>query len=188
MTKETVLDDMISKIIGVQKAKKNRLHLDPTVSEKVDDILYHAQISKDLEDKLKKIKVSDLDVKNYYSSNKEYRTAQILLRVKAEASSKEISQTKKVAQELAKRAKKSPSDFGKLANRYTQTGNAKTGGDMGFQPPTRYAPEYYAAIKGRPVDHITGPVRSQFGFHIIKVLGVKEFKDINLGIYKKINL
>ena len=186
VSKESVLDDMISKVIGVQRAKKNKLHLDPTVNEKIEDILYHAQISKDLEGKLQKIKVSDLDVKNYYKKNKEYRTAQVLLRVKAEATKKEVSQTRRVAEEIYKKAKASPDDFGKLANKYTQTGNAKTGGDMGFQPPSRYAPEYFSAINGQSAGHITKPVRTQFGFHIIKILGVKEFKDINLGVYKKI--
>lgn len=186
VTKEKVLNDLIARKIGIQKAKKANLSSDPTVKEKLNDILYHAQISKDLEDELQKIKVSDLDVKNYYNKHKEYRTAQILLRTKAEASAKDLNDTLVVANEIYGKAKESPDKFGEFANRYSQTGNAKTGGDMGFQPPTRYAPEYFEAITGRKPGYITPPVKSQYGFHIIKILGVKAFKDINLGIYKKI--
>ena len=186
VTKKKVLDDLIARIIGVQKAQKNRLDRDPTVVEKMEDILYHAQISKDLEREFKKIKVSDLDVKNYYNQNQEYRTAQILLRVKVDASKRNTSKILKVAQEIYHKVKAEPDRFGEFANRYTQTGNAKTGGDMGFQPPVRYAPEYFAAIKQKKPGYISPPVKTQYGFHIIKILGVKKFKNINLGMYKKI--
>lgn len=48
------------------------------------------------------------------------------------------------------------------------------------------APEYFQAIKGKPNDFITPPVRTQFGYHIIKVLAKKDFDTINMGQYKKI--
>lgn len=186
VTKQKVLNDLISRIVGVQRAKQNKLDQDPTVAEKMADILYHAQISKDLEGELKKIKITNLDVKNYYNKNKEYRTAQILLRVKVDASPEEVNKTFKVSQEIYAKVKESSDKFGEFANRYSQTGNAKTGGDMGFQTPVRYAPEYFAAINGQKTSYITPPIRTQYGFHIVKVLGVKKFKDINLGLYKKI--
>ncbi|MCY4644585.1 MAG: peptidylprolyl isomerase [Bacteriovoracales bacterium] len=185
VTKKKVLDDLVSKAIGVQIAKKNKLDRDPIVVEKIEDILYHAQISKDLENQLKKIKVSDIDVKNYYKKNKEYRTAQILLRTKANATPKEINKTLRVAQEIRAQVVKNPDKFGELANKYSQAGNSKTGGDMGFLPPMRYAPQYFSAINGQKIGHITSPIKTQFGFHIVKILGIKKFKDINLGVYKK---
>ena len=186
VTKQQVLNDFISRIIGIQRAKKNKLEKDPTVVEKIEDILYHAQISKDLEGKLQKIKVTDLDVKQYYNENKEYRTAHILLRLKVDANAEDANNTLTVAQEIYTKVKEAPNKFGEFANRYSQTGNAKNGGDMGFQPPTRYTPEYFAAIKGKKIGHITPPFKTQYGLHIVKVLAVKKFKDINLGIYKKI--
>ena len=186
VTKQKVLNDLISRIIGVERAKKNKIAQDPVILEKIEDILYHAQISKDLENKLKKIRITNQDVKHYYRQNKEYRTAQILLRVKADASPEEVNKTLKIAQEIYAKVKKSPDQFSEFANRYSQSGNAKTGGDMGFQTPMRYAPEYFAAIKGKKIGHLSPPVRTQYGFHLIKMLSVKKFKDINLGIYKKI--
>ena len=41
--------------VGIQKAKKNKLDQDPVFRNKMLDIMYHAQVSKDLEDKLKDI-------------------------------------------------------------------------------------------------------------------------------------
>ena len=57
---------------------------------------------------------------------------------------------------------------------------------MGFFTAYSLSPEYFDAINGKSAKYISPPVRSQFGFHVIKILGVKKFKDINLGAYKKI--
>lgn len=186
VTKQGVLDDLIARRVGIQKARAAKLETDPIVLEKIEDIIYNAQVSKDLEGELAKIKVSDLDAKNYYKVNPEYRTAQILIRVKAVPDKGEIENAYKVASEIYQKVKNNPDAFGQFANKFSQTTNRVNGGDMGYQPAVRYAPEYYAAINGKKVNFISPPVKSQFGFHVIKVLGVKEFKDVNLGIYKKI--
>ena len=186
VTRESVLDNLIHKKLGVQKAKKNNLDEDPIVKEKLNDVLFNAQISKDLEGKLQKIEVKESDIKNYYKTHPEYRTAHILLRVRAKPSTAELKaaldQTKKIYQELLKK----PEMFAELANRYSQASTGPNGGDMGFQPAVRLAPEYYNAVKGKKPDTIIPPVRTQFGFHIIKVLAVKEFDEINQPLYKKI--
>ena len=186
LTKKKVLNDLIARKVGIQKARRNRLEKDSAVKEKINDILYHAQISKDLESSLQKIKVSDIDVKNYYNEKKEYRVAQILLRVKAEESPENTDKIFKTTLEIHKKIQADPEKFAEFANRYSQTGAAKTGGDIGFQPPNRYPPKFFAAINGKKPGYITPPFKTPFGFHIVKILGVKEFKDINLGLYKKI--
>src|SRR6476469_994423 len=73
ITKEVSLQDLIKRELGIQKAKKTGLDKDPTVIARQEDILYHAQISKDLENEFKKITVTDEDVKKYYETegNKE---------------------------------------------------------------------------------------------------------------------
>lgn len=186
VTKQSVLEDLIARIVGIQKAEQAKLAAEPAVEEKIQDILYNAQVSRDLEGELAKIEVSDEDVEKYYKENKEIRTAQILLRVKANPKPDDVNQILKAALKIRRDLDKDPNKFAELANKFSQVSARKNGGDMGFNAPVRYAPEYFSAIKGKPVGHITQPVRSQFGFHIIKVLGVKDFKDINKGVYKKI--
>lgn len=187
VTKEKVLDDLISRILGIQKAKAGKLDKDPVVVSKLEDILYHAQISKDLEDKLKKIpEISDGEVKDFYSKNKEYRTAHILYRVRAQPTPDEVKKAFEQSNAIYAELQKNPDKFAELANKYSQITTAPTGGDIGFQPSTRLAPEYFEAINGKQVGFISKPVRSQFGFHIIKILGVKEFDKISKDMYKKI--
>tara|TARA_R110002049_G_scaffold190001_1_gene358616 strand:- start:586 stop:1410 length:825 start_codon:yes stop_codon:yes gene_type:complete len=186
VTKEKVLNDLINRELGIQRAKKNKLESDPIVKEKMQDILYHAQISKDLEDQLQKIVVSDDEVKKYYEKFPEYRTAHILFRMRAVPSKPETEEALKQAMKVYETLKQSPDKFSELANKYSQTTTADTGGDIGFQPKTNLAPEYYEAINGKKVGSIIPPVRSQFGYHIIKILAQRDFKSINTAFYKKV--
>ncbi len=186
VTKDKVINDMINKVLGIQRAKKAKLDQDKVVKDKMEEVLYHAQISKDLEPRLSKIVVTDEDVKNYYRTHPEYRTAHILLRVKASPSKNQAMAAQAKALEIYNTLKKAPEKFGELANRYSQSSTAPGGGDMGFQPAIRMAPEYFKAIKGKPDNYITSPVRSQFGYHVVKVLSKKDFSAINSTLYKKI--
>ena len=186
ITKEVSLQDLINRELGIQKAKKTGLDKDPVVVAKQEDILYHAQISKDLEGEFKKITVTDEEFKKYYDDNKEYRTAHILYRLRAEPTPEEVKDAFSQSMDIYATLEKNPEDFAKMANKFSQTSAAPVGGDLGFQPPTRLAPEYFEAIKGQKVGFITKPVRSQMGYHVIKILGDKSFDQIDKNLYKKI--
>ncbi len=186
VTKKKVLNDIINRVLGIQRAKNKNLQNDPVVKEKMEDVLYHAQISKDLEPQLKKIVVTDEDIKKYYASKPEYRTAHILFRVRAKPEKNEALAAQKKAMEVYMTLKQNPDKFAELANRYSQSSTAANGGDMGFQPAVRMAPEYFKAINGKPDGYITSPVRTQFGYHVVKLLAKKDFSSINTALYKKI--
>ncbi len=186
VTKKKVLNDMVNRVLGIQRAKSKKLTNDPVVKEKMEDVLYHAQISKDLEPQLKKIVVTDDDVKKYYSANPEYRTAHILFRVRAKPDKNEALAAQKKSMEVYESLKQNPDKFAELANRYSQASTAPNGGDMGFQPAIRMAPEYFNSVNGKPDNYVTPPIRTQFGYHIIKVLSKKDFGSINTALYKKI--
>lgn len=186
ITKEVSLQDLINRELGIQRAKKTGLDKEPSVISRQEDILYHAQISKDLEGEFAKISVSDDEVKKYYDENKEYRTAHILYRLRAEPTEDEVRAAYTQSMEIYTQLQKSPDEFAKMANKYSQTSAAPVGGDLGFQPPTRLAPEYFEAIKGQKVNFISQPVRTQMGYHIIKILGVKSYDQIDKNLYKKI--
>lgn len=186
VTKEKVLYDIINREIGVEKAKQEKLQDDPVVKAKMEDVLYHAKISKDLEKKLQGITVTDKEAQDYYAHNKEYRTAHILFRIRVTPEKAETEEAMKKALEVYKELKAKPQLWPELANKYSQSSTAPSGGDMGYVPAVKYAPEYFKAINGKPNGYISPPVRTQFGLHIIKVLGVHEWKEVDPAIYKKI--
>lgn len=186
VTKEKILDDLINRELGIMRAESSNLDEEPIVKKKMQDVLYHAQVSKDLEPKLKKIVVTDEEVERYYKSHPEYRTAHILFRLEAVPEIEQAKAAQDKAREVYAQLKENPDKFAELANRYSQSSTAANGGDIGFQPAVRLAPEYFEAIKGKNVGHITSPVRTQFGYHIIKILAKKDFESVNTTLYKKI--
>ena len=66
-------------------------------------------------------------------------------------------------------------DFADLARQYSEDiGSAQEGGELGWTTPGQMVPAFEAATAETAVDQISQPVRSQFGWHIIKVEGRRE--------------
>jgi peptidyl-prolyl cis-trans isomerase SurA len=66
-------------------------------------------------------------------------------------------------------------DFGDLAREFSEDiGSAQEGGELGWTVPGQLVPEFEAAMGNTPVDGISDPVRTQFGWHIVKVEGRRD--------------
>jgi peptidyl-prolyl cis-trans isomerase C len=64
-------------------------------------------------------------------------------------------------------------DFAALAKKYsTDPGSKDKGGDLGWAPSTQYVPEFAKAVTEMKVGEFR-LVSTQFGWHIIKLLGTK---------------
>lgn len=183
---ENSLNDLIDRIIGIQNAKKAKMHKNPEVVKKMNDVVYHAYISEELTPKLKAIKITEKMIKDYYKKYPEYKTSQILLRLKTNPSPEDVGSAMELANKIAAEAKKNVKNFSELAKKYGQTTSALTGGDMGYQPKARLSPEYYEAIKGKKTNSVTNPFRTQYGIHVVLVTGKKEYKQIDKNLYEKI--
>ncbi len=61
-------------------------------------------------------------------------------------------------------------DFAVVAADVSNDGSAQAGGDLGCADPSRYVPEFADALVALAVDEQSGPVESQFGFHVIQRL------------------
>ena len=66
-------------------------------------------------------------------------------------------------------------DFGELAQEYSEDiGSAQEGGELGWTTPGQMVPEFEATVQKTPVGEIAEPVRTQFGWHVIKVEGRRD--------------
>jgi peptidyl-prolyl cis-trans isomerase SurA len=66
-------------------------------------------------------------------------------------------------------------DFADLAREYSEDiGSAQEGGELGWTMPGQMVPAFEAAMNETAIDQISQPVRTQFGWHIIKVEGRRE--------------
>ncbi|MFC1748257.1 peptidylprolyl isomerase [Pseudomonadota bacterium] len=60
-------------------------------------------------------------------------------------------------------------DFSKLAKKYSTCNSAKKGGDLGEVRPGQMVKPVDNVIFKKPTHKIHGPIKSQFGFHLIEV-------------------
>jgi peptidyl-prolyl cis-trans isomerase SurA len=65
-------------------------------------------------------------------------------------------------------------DFDKFARTYSQDGSASQGGDLGWISPGETVPEFERAMNSLQDNQISQPVRSEYGYHLIQVLGRRE--------------
>lgn len=65
-------------------------------------------------------------------------------------------------------------DFAKLAKEFSQDpGSANNGGDLGYAGKGVYDPTFEDALYALNKGQVSAPVRTEFGFHLIKLLGVQ---------------
>jgi len=128
-----------------------------------------------------KISVDDAQLKAYYEEQKtktperflqaeQRRVRHILLSVN---DPKEDAAVKLKAEGLLKRAL-GGEDFSKLAKEFSQDpGSAAQGGDLGWSERKVFVGPFGATAFSMKVDEIQGPVKTQFGYHILKLDGIQ---------------
>jgi len=98
------------------------------------------------------------------------RAAHILIEVNDKVTD---AQAKAKIEEIQARLAKGEK-FDALAKEFSQDpGSANNGGDLGFAGPGVYDPDFETALYALNKDQVSAPVRSSFGWHLIKLLGVE---------------
>jgi parvulin-like peptidyl-prolyl isomerase len=82
---------------------------------------------------------------------------------------------KKKADEIYAKATAKDADFAKLAKQYSQDpGSAANGGDLGYFAKGKMVPAFEEAAFALKVGETSKPIRTVYGYHIIKVTDIKD--------------
>jgi len=161
---QRVRDKVVMDEIFSQEAERRGLAATPEYKQQMEQARQAVLLQALLSEYAKKNAVSDADIQAEYdkfkaqASGTEYRARHILVEKEDEAKAL-IAQIKGGAnfEELAKKNSKDP-------------GSGANGGDLDFAAPGSYVPEFsQAMVKLKKGEMTQEPVKSQFGYHIIRL-------------------
>ena len=137
----------------------------------VDELVVNIKLKRLLEPR---ISIDDKELKEYFENNKDtfaqdkqVKASHILVETEEEA--------KKIKDKLSK-----GENFAELAAEFsTDMVNKETGGDLGYISKGEMVEEFEDAAFSLDIGEISSPVKTQYGYHIIKVEEINEAQEAN---------
>ncbi|XQY91188.1 foldase protein PrsA [Metabacillus sp. HB246100] len=203
---EAALDSLITKSIIEQEAKKQEVKVSDeeveaevdelvlsyggeemfnqtlatsglTIEDVFEDMKLNLQIEKLVESR---IDVTEEELQTYFDENKESfaKTKQIQashILVEDEDTANEVKDKLNAGQ-----------DFIELAQEYsTDTASAESGGDLGYFGEGSMVAEFEEAAFSMKVDEVSEPVKTEYGYHIIKVTDIQQASEASFNESKE---
>ncbi|MFV9568143.1 peptidylprolyl isomerase [Thermoanaerobacter mathranii] len=185
VVKENVLDSLIAQKLLLQEALKNNITVtDKEIEEEYqrekefnkditkEDVKNYLLINKLFEEYTKDVKVTEEELKKYYEDNKD--------RFETVKASHILVSDEKIAQDIYNRLMKGE-DFATLAKEYSiDTATKDQGGDLGEFARGVMVPEFEQVAFSLKKGQISKPVKTDYGYHIIKSEGatLKSFDEV----------
>ncbi len=197
--KKQLLERWVQLNLMAMEARKENLQDKPNVKKRIEEmtnaLLAQEYMRENISDKAK---VSDTEIKEYYNKHKsefiqpeQVRARHILIKVPANADKKKWEEARKKALEIRAKILKGES-FSKLAKKYSDDPGSKArGGDLGYFRKGQMVPEFEKAAFSLKKGQISKPVKTTFGYHIIKLEDRKpskqrSFKEVKQEIRQKL--
>ncbi len=203
---EAALDTLITKNLINQEVEKEKINvtdkeIDAELQELIDSYggeetfeqqltasgLTQDDIKEDIEVNLKiekllepQIEITEDEMKTYFDENKDS-----FAQKKQVKASHILVADEKTAKEVKEKLEKGE-DFAELAKEYsTDTASAESGGDLGFFGEGTMVAEFEEAAFSMKVNDISDPVKTEHGYHIIKVTDIQEAAEANFDKSKE---
>ena len=203
VTKEQLLEQLIAKQVLLQEAKKQKFtvtdddidkykkNLESLIGQPIGPLLEKMgmtleEFNKQTKDQLlitklvtklqqdMKVDITDAEVKKFYDENPEYFAVPEQMNA-----SHILVKTEEEAKEILKMLKEGK-DFGMLAQEKSTDPSAKqNNGNLGFFGKGQMVPEFEAAALALKEGAISEPVKTQFGYHIIKLHKKEQAKTLS---------
>ncbi len=197
--KEQLLERWVQLSLMAKEARKQGLQDKPAVKKRIQDMTNALLAQEFMRENIEaKVNVTDKEIKDYYEKHKsefvepaQVRARHILVKVPPNADKKAWAEAKKKAEMIRAKALKGE-DFAKLAKEYSDDPGSKgRGGDLGYFQKGRMVPEFEKAAFALKVGQISQPVKTTFGYHLIKLEDKKpskqeSFKDVQQRIRQKL--
>jgi peptidyl-prolyl cis-trans isomerase C len=174
--RKMLVEQLVQEKLIYLQAKDENYDTNALVLEQVDKARQRLMVGQYITDVFKKIQVTDEELKTYYEKNKarfvqneQIRAKHILFKTQEEAAA-------------AKNRILKGESFEAVAKELSIGPSASNGGDLGWFEKEQMVPEFATAAFSLEIETISDPVKTQFGYHLIKVYekkaaGTQSFSD-----------
>ena len=168
--KKMVLEQLIADKLLLLYAKRNLIESEPEFKAelaKLKDTLLVNYVGTKL---LSEVKVSDKEIEEYYNANPEkFKVGETV------NASHILVDTEELAREIYAKISAGEVSFEDAAREYSSCPSKENGGNLGDFGRGQMVPEFDKAVFDMQVGEITSePVKTQFGYHLIKLLSKSE--------------
>lgn len=178
--RKAILDQLIAQKLFLIDAKKTMLEYDPQFKAQLakvkDDLLFQFAVSKTLE----KVKVTDEEIKAFYDSNPAQFQGQPTV-----AASHILVDSEEQANELLGKIRSGEMKFEDAAIEFSTCPSAGRGGSLGEFGRGQMVAEFDEACFSMQVGELRGPIKTQFGYHLIRLDASNEAQPIKLEEVKE---
>jgi peptidyl-prolyl cis-trans isomerase C len=164
--RKELLERVIARTIMLEEAKKAGVDKSKEVAERLEDLRKELIVATYLKQKVEKeAQLTDDEMKKYYDENKEkfktgaqVRASHILVKAEQDAQT--------ILTQL-----QSGANFEEMARKNSLDATAAKGGDLGWFSSGAMVPEFNTVAFSLKEGATSGVIKTQYGFHIIKVTG-----------------
>lgn len=168
--RKVILEQLIGNKLLLLDARRNLVEADPEFKAEMAKVKDNMLISFVANKVISPITVSDKEIEDYYEANK----AQFL-GAKSVNASHILVDTEDKAKEILAKINGGEISFEDAAKEYSSCPSKENGGNLGDFTEGQMVPEFDAAVFAMEIGEITKePVKTQFGFHLIKLISKKD--------------
>lgn len=173
--KQAILEQLINKELIFMDAKKNLLEMDAEYKTELEKLKKELLSNFYVEKFLRDVKVKDEDVKKYFEEHKDEFVSQETV-----AASHILVETEEKAKDVLAKIESGEMTFEDAAKAFSTCPSSQRGGDLGEFGKGQMVPEFDQACFEMEVGELRGPVKTQFGFHLIRLDKKNEAKPVTL--------
>lgn len=171
--KEMILEQIINRKLFLLDAVKSGYEFNPQFKAELqklkEDLLANFAITKAVEN----IKVTEEDIKKFYEENKDK-----MITPETVNASHILVDSEDKANEILTEINGGAITFEEAAKTNSTCPSSQNGGNLGEFTKGQMVPEFDKAVFEMKIGEIAGPVKTQFGYHLIKLNAKNEAKEI----------
>ena len=175
-----LLDQLINKKLLLLDAQKNLLEHNAAFKAELAKVKEEMLANFNLQKAIESITATDADAETYYNENK----AQFVKGESVSASHILVDSEDK-AKELLAKIEAGEISFEDAARENSSCPSSQNGGALGEFTKGQMVPEFDSAVFSMEVGELRGPVKTQFGFHIIKLTAKNEAEEMAFADIKE---